>query len=516
MSNNKFSVMSIILLMLGLAGIFSLRYHNNLQDMVKEDGGRWSKPKIIMKAGLNTDIGAGKYGENYILAFNNEDKLEILSVNNRGEILKQVSNEIGSKFINDIDVNINNDEIYITYAINIGGEKNFNMLKLNEGLEIVENDKIKDVKRSINIKNEVYALVYEDRIEIRDRSKVYSSIHEKVSTIDFIDEDGYQILVYGNAEGEYRYIKLDNSSIIEPKTICKTSVGQGVSYDHMSVSINEENLYLTFQQNHKNVFQDSIYYKYSLMEEKLLDNGKINIGNTKVKNITSLGDNSFFGTIKETKGMKTTKTSLIEFTFGDSMKTIFKEKIATYNKGYNYISKAEDRLFIGVFNAIGDYDLVMVRPAQSIDDYKVTKMENKLLMQSAGEGIVYAMGFSFVFFLISAVVYGIIFAAYSCLTILSEGKKGIIGISIFSIFLLIIKCYIITNKIMTMCYMYMPHNFKSIPLWIGLNVVISFIMWCVGILDILKSKKEVNLMKIYSLSLIDVFLSYTLIFTFVM
>lgn len=516
MSNNKFVIVSIILLILGLGGIFGLKYHNNLQDIIKKESSMWDKPKIIMKSGLNTNIGGVKYEDNYIVTFNNKESLEILLVNDKGEILKSSSNKLESKFINDINVNIDNNEIYITYVINIGGEKNFNILKLNEKLEVVENNKVSEVKRAISIKDKTFALVYENRIEIRDNTKLYASINEKVSDIEFINEEGKQLLIYSNSEGDCKYIELNSNFIGDPKLICKISVGQGVSYNHMSVGINENNIYLTFEQSHKNVFQDSLYYKYSLVDEKIVKHDSAKLDNTKIKKITYIGDNNFLGVIEESIGMKSKKVSLIEFTFNDNMQVVFKEKIATYNRGYDYVSKVDDILLVGIFNSVGDYDVSMVGHAQHKENHKITKNENRLLLQAVGESIVYAVGFSFIFLIISAVIYGIIFVAYSFLSILSEGNKGIIGITILLFILLIIKCYIITGRIMTMCYMYIPDNFRNIYLWIGLNGIISFIIWIIGTLDILKSKKEINLIKIYSLSLIDIFLSYTLIFAFVM
>lgn len=516
MSNKKFVIISVVVLIVGFIGIFSIKYYTNLNDMLKKDGDTWGKPKVIMKAALSTDIEAEKYGDNYIVAFNNGQSLETLLLNNNGEILKSVSNDLGSKFIKDIEVNIYNDKIYITYVINIGGKKEFNILRINDDLEILENNKVSEVKRAINIKDQIYALVYEDRIELRDDSKIYSCIYDKVSTIGFIDDQGYKILVYGTAEGDYKYISMDDNSMEEPKLIFNFSIGQGVIYDNMSISINEGDLYLTFEQSHKNVFQDSIYYKYSLKDEQLLKDGSIKINGTKIKKVKYIGDNIFIGIFEEIKGMKIKKTSLVEFTFDENMDAILEEKIATYNNGYDYTSKVQDALFIGIFNSVDDYDIAMARPAQDMSDYKITKSEKSLLMKSAGEGVAYAVGFSFIFFLLSAVVYGIIFAAYSCLTKFSEGNKGIIGITIFSIVLVGIKCYVMISGIMNMCYMYMPDKFTSIFLWIGLNAIISFVMWSIGMIDIIKSKKEINLIKIYSLSLIDVFLSYTLIFAFVM
>lgn len=105
-------------------------------------------------------------------------------------------------------------------------------------------------------------------------------------------------MIYINSEGDCKYIELNSNFIGDPKRICKMSLGQGVSYSHMSVDINENNLYLTLEQSHKNVFQDSLYYKYSLVDEKIVKHDSVKLDNAKIKKITYIGDNKFLGVIE--------------------------------------------------------------------------------------------------------------------------------------------------------------------------------------------------------------------------
>ncbi|WP_461614078.1 hypothetical protein [Clostridium sp. Marseille-QA1073] len=200
---------------------FAFHYYLNYREAIKPPSEAWAKEVLISKGDINQCPALTGYNDNYIIAHQDGDNIKVVSVDKLGKILKEISFKPDEKEPKELGVFTDNKNIYITYMLTDKHYNTVKILKLNDNLELIEEEQIDKMRTKLNVSENILCIFYDNYIEFIDFGKNRSSkinLNDKVYIPTSIPYKDKYLIGYITDKKQYKYFFMDrNGHITEPK-----------------------------------------------------------------------------------------------------------------------------------------------------------------------------------------------------------------------------------------------------------------------------------------------------------
>ncbi|WP_035293030.1 hypothetical protein [Clostridium sp. KNHs214] len=161
----SFIIISIIL----MVGIIAYQYSVNLNINNQPPSNKWGKGKFLGQAYISTTPAIIKEGKNYIITYNDKNKLKILVLDALGHKKKEKSLDIKESCINGIIlVKDKENNFYIEYVGNYSKTNSSERIKLDKDFNIIKRENIAGLIAVKQINDNMILRTYGDSVEFMD------------------------------------------------------------------------------------------------------------------------------------------------------------------------------------------------------------------------------------------------------------------------------------------------------------------------------------------------------------
>lgn len=195
----SFIIISIILII----GIIAYQYSVNLNINNQPPSNKWGKGKFLDQAYISATPAIIKEDKNYIIAYNDKNKLKILVIDYLGHKKKEKSLGIKANSINGIIlVKDKENNFYIEYVGKHSNSNSSERIKLDKNFNIIKRENIGELRELKQINDNMILRTYEDSVEFID-IKTGNKKSVKVPSaggISGIDYNGKYVICYTGQE----------------------------------------------------------------------------------------------------------------------------------------------------------------------------------------------------------------------------------------------------------------------------------------------------------------------------
>lgn len=318
-------------LIIAFLAIF-MHYKTIYDEIIKPPSDKWSKEVEISKAKSKSYPKVLKMGENYLIAFDDGQNINLVTIDKLGNKIKEKSIDAMDEMVRSLSLITDGKNIYLSWIISNSGVKSLIQAKLDGNLNVLNTNQYFNVYDSAQIGDNAIAISTVDRIEILDvkNNKKYTINENRATHLAGAEANGKIMISYLIGENEFKYATIDDGEV---KAEYIGTVGKGVfdSFGDVALSFDKNYGYLLVENKVKGQFGNIIAIVFNL------DGSNYNISKLKVGYIrylynpqtVSAGEGAVFVAGSERKvGKKDEQYDIVEFLMDG-------EEI----KEYNYISK---------------------------------------------------------------------------------------------------------------------------------------------------------------------------------
>ncbi|MCX7903471.1 MAG: hypothetical protein N2486_03060 [Caloramator sp.] len=506
-------------LIIAFLAIF-LHYKNIYDEIITPPSNKWAKEIEISKARLKSYPKVLKMKENYLIAFDDAQNIDLVTIDKLGNRINEKSINAMDEMVRNLSLITDGKNIYVSWIISNSGVKSLIQVKLDEALNVLNTTQYFNICDTAQIGDSILAISTVDKIEILDvkNNKKYSIDESRATHLAGAEADGKVMLAYLIGENEFKYVIINNGVA---KSEYIGTVGKGVfdSFGDSALSFDDKYGYLLVENKVKGQYGNIIAIVFDL------DGNNYNISKLKVGYIrylynpqtVSSGERAVFVAGSERKvGKKDEQYDIVEFVMDG-------EEI----KEYNYVSKTSKPSMMPYYYdnyiAFADYlgeGIYKINLTSSTEEFK--EIYNKIRPIERFEAF-YKTFITIINSLLYIFIYGIswIFVGLLLVSIfmffqysLKDSKKLLTFVLIY-LMTIVAKIYTVYRISYITFSNLLPSYMSNIMIGIFINIIISLLALKHGYDDYKNNIYESPFMPFSKALIIDTFLTQLVFVPFI-
>lgn len=291
-------LLSAMLCLIFLA-IVGEQFYKNYQFRVQAPSEKWAKEVVISKGKLKNSPKVIKFDDKYIVVHDDNNKIRIIALSSLGKKLYEKELDGRDYILFDVNLLTDGNYIYVNWIYSVEGKNKLINLKLDKEFKVVEETLFENPKASIQIGDNVYAVSYEDRIEVVDiKSKEMYKIDvmQNSKLCGTKTKDGF-LIAYYTRYGFY-FTEIKDGKLSDSKLLAFRWPTYGEIYLDTAIACDEKNGYLIVDRKIKKAYGLTMMVTFRLDsggEDQFTQAGPeiINIDTARDMDIFSLVDTDF-------------------------------------------------------------------------------------------------------------------------------------------------------------------------------------------------------------------------------
>lgn len=228
----------------------------------------WSKQIQISSGECSQSPKIIKYGNKYIIAHDDYDKIKIIVTDNLGKKVTEKSFDGKDKFILDVNLLTDGQYIYLNWITSSHMNRVVNYIKLDKNLNEKLSWQEKNAVTTAQIGDSIMLTAFKDRIElydIKNNQKIHKSACADMITGTSTNK-GYLIAYHENDDFKYFYV--NNGIVSQAKLAVSLMKNIGVAWKNIAIAADSKYGYLMIEKYSKGETGEVILVNYELQGNK--------------------------------------------------------------------------------------------------------------------------------------------------------------------------------------------------------------------------------------------------------
>jgi len=386
-------------MIISIVTIQYVNYKKNIEVISGVPSEKWSKDKSISTGFVKSNPSIITFKEEMYVVHTTENGISLVKTNMSGDVIDTKSYDFG-KFMADVTFTTDKENLYMSWISIKNGVRNLNIGSIDKDLTIKDISVVEGITESVKLSDEEMLISLGDNIKIIDNKlnvlfESQKGIYESISAAKY-KENTYIVYYSENDSGFNTIILKDNRKIKEEK-IASIVKGIGLSFDNSVISINDDELILTYEEFVKGAFvrTKSISYYPS--------NGEVQVGVIEIERqpirgiIRGDSDGIFFGYVERYSDKRFFQQDVVEFRIKDGNIVDF-NYVSNGRKRTFYLANYNEYVAFCEYIGINFYEVKLASSEDLVKESTnfISKEEKKEALNISLQGVAFSFAYIFI------------------------------------------------------------------------------------------------------------------------
>ncbi|MCM1991909.1 hypothetical protein [Oceanirhabdus seepicola] len=399
MKKKNIIIWGLICLIISTVTIQYVNYKKNIEVVSEVPSKKWSKDKSISKGFVKSNPSIITFeGEIYIV-HTKENGISLVKTNMQGDIIDAKDYDF-DKFMADVIFTRGKENLYISWISVKKGVRSFNIGSIDNDLTIKDIRVVEGITECIKLSDEEILISSGDNIKIIDNNlyvlfESEKDIYESISAAKY--KEHTYIVYYSENDSAFNVITLEDNKKVKEEKIASIVKSITLNFDNLMLSINDEELILTYEEFVKGSYMRTKSISYYLSNGKS-QSGLVEIQRQPVRGIIrGDSDGMFFGYVERYMDKRFFEQDVVEFRIKDGNIVDF-NYVSNSRKRTFYIANYKEYVAFCEFMGINSYEVKLASSEDLIRESTnfISREEKKEALNISVQGAAFSLAYIFV------------------------------------------------------------------------------------------------------------------------
>jgi len=399
MKKKTICIWAVICLVISIVTIQYINYKKNIEVTSGVPSEKWSKDKSVSKGFVKSNPSIITYEEKIYVVHTTEDGISLVKTDMQGDVIDTKSYDLG-KFMADVTFTKDKENLYISWISIKNRVRSLNIGSIDNDLTIKDIRVLEGITASTKISDEELLISTSDNFKIigNGLNVLFESdkdIYESISATKY--KENTYIVYYSENDSAFNAITLEDNKKVKKEKILSIVKGIGLSFDNTLISVNDEELVLTYEEFVKGGFSGTKSISYYLSTGKSQD-GVVEIEGRSVRGIIKGdADGVFFGYIERFLDKRFFQQDIVEFKIKDGQ-IVDDNYVSSSRKRSFYIANYKEYVAFCEYLGVNFYEVKLGSSEDLIKEGTnyISKEEKKEALNISLQGVAYSFAYMFI------------------------------------------------------------------------------------------------------------------------